>query len=192
MRGRPEPKSIREVGRFFSSIALQQGPILSQFRKKPSSKIEFLSLPWDYYPKPPLVTSSYSGCLRLFILQLRGRSLRTTWAGTSPLDSVGDSKPCGQKMANFCLLHRGMALPFPANFAAFLAGLATAGLLFCRGLPGLLLRQGGGGHWVKGRYNSVPAFLLLRVGAESICKSICCCALSGRHCIFELRMVRSQ
>jgi hypothetical protein len=69
MPGRPGPKSVEEVGRFFSSVALQQGPILSEFPKKPSSKIELQLLPWDYYSSPLLgyllllsIACVYLGC----------------------------------------------------------------------------------------------------------------------------------
>jgi hypothetical protein len=39
MLARPEPKQLEEVGNSFSFVALQQGLILSEFQKKPSSKL---------------------------------------------------------------------------------------------------------------------------------------------------------
>jgi hypothetical protein len=67
MLARPGSKSVEEVGRSFScsSIALQQGLILSEFPKKPSSKIELQVLPWDYYSSPCWLPPVTERCLRI-------------------------------------------------------------------------------------------------------------------------------
>src|SRR5260370_8193335 len=68
MPGRPGPKSVAEVGRSFSSssVALQQGLILSEFPKKPSSKIELQLLPWDSYSSPCWLPPVTEHSLRIF------------------------------------------------------------------------------------------------------------------------------
>jgi hypothetical protein len=102
------------------------------------------------------------------MLQLTGRSRRRLRPGTTALDSVRDSKPGGQKVANFYLsaAQSGIGLVCGRKDLAN----RQAG---CLVTDNFRSRQNLGRRQAPdiGEVRPVPAFRLLRVGAESICKS---------------------